>query len=95
MGDEGGGRVGNCKSLEEWVETRGKPLVMYVDISQATQSKELQSVCASKGVVHQYSHPDHHTSLGFVEWFNQTLLNRLRKMWREYLRKFARVVRKQ
>ena len=40
----------------------------------------------------EYSPPYHHASIGFVERFNQTLLNRLRRMWAEEPRYFARMV---
>ena len=40
----------------------------------------------------EYSLPYHHSSIGFVERFNQTLLNRLRRMWAEKPRYFARMV---
>ena len=40
----------------------------------------------------EYSPPYHHASIGFVERFNQTLLNCLRRMWAEEPRYFARTV---
>ena len=78
--------------LEKWIRARGTPSVICSDVSQATQSKDLQLWCAGKGVTHEYSPPYHHASLGFVERFNQTLLNRLRRMWAEHPRNFAGLV---
>ena len=44
------------------------------------------------GVTQEYSPPYHHASIGFVERFNQTLLNRLQCMWAENPRYFAKIV---
>ena len=43
-------------------------------------------------MTHEYSPPYHHASIGFVERFNQTLLNRLRRMWAEEPKYFAKIV---
>ena len=70
----------------------GAPSVLCSDVCKATQSKELQRWCAQEGVTQEYSPPYHHASIGFVERFNQTLLNRLRRMWAEDPRYFAKTV---
>ena len=78
--------------LRKWVQTQGTPSVLCSDVCKATQSKELQQWCTQMGVTQEYSPPYHHASIGFVERFNQTLLNRLRCMWAENPRYFAKVV---
>lgn len=72
--------------LDQWVRDRGVPRVLCVDFAQATRSHELKKWCQERGITQEFSPPYHHSSIGFVECFNQTLLNRLRRMWQEVLR---------
>ena len=78
--------------LKKWTATQGTPSILCSDVCKATQSKELQRWCVQEGVTQEYSPPYHHASIGFVERFNQTLLNRLRRMWAEEPRYFAKTV---
>ena len=78
--------------LKRWVQGKGVPSVICSDVCKATQSKELRRWCVEAGVKQEYSPPYHHASIGFVERFNQTLLNRLRRMWAESPKYFARMV---
>ena len=72
---------------------QGTPSVLCSDVCKAMQSRELQRWCMQEGVTQEYSPPYHHASIGFVERFNQTLLNRLHRMWAEeprYLQGWSR-----
>ena len=73
-------------------QEHGTPSILCSDVCKATQYKELEKWCAQEGVTQEYSPPYHHASIGFVERFNQTLLNRLRRMWAEEPKYFARTV---
>ena len=55
---------------------------------------ELKAWCKEKGVLQEFPPPYHHASIGFVEHFNQTLLNRVRRMWVDSPKLFAEKVRK-
>ena len=66
--------------LEHWVKGRGDPRVLCIDVARATQSQELRNWCKGRNVPQEFSPPFHHASIGFVERFNHTLLNRLRRM---------------
>ena len=80
------------RGLEWWVRSRGCPQVLCADVAQATRSRELKNWCKDRGVRQEFSPPYHHSSIGFVERFNQTLLNRLRRMWVEDPKAFAEKV---
>jgi len=88
----GAGGADIVRGLKRWAATQGVPSILCSDVCKATQSKELQGWCLQEGVTQEYSPPYHHASIGFVERFNQTLLNRLRRMWAEEPRYFARTV---
>ena len=75
--------------LDQWVRRRGCPQVLCADVAEATQSHELRAWCKERGVLQEFSPSYHHASSGFVESFNQTLLNQLRQMWVESPRSFA------
>ena len=92
MGSPGAGGAEVVGGLKRWVQGKGVPLVICSDVCKATRSKELQRWCIEAGVKQEYSPPYHHASIGFVESFNQTLLNRLRRMWAKSPKCFARVV---
>ena len=74
---QGAGGVEIVGGLKRWVQGKGVPSVICSDVCKATRSKELQRWCIEAGVKQKYSPPYHHASIGFVERFNQTLLNRL------------------
>ena len=74
----GAGGADIVRGLEKWVATQGVPSIVCSDVCKATQSKELQGWCGRRGLTQEYSPPYHHASIGFVERFNQTLLNHLR-----------------
>ena len=80
------------QGLKKWAQTQGAPSVLCSDVCKTTQSKELQRWCVQEGVIQEYSPPYHHSSIGFVKRFNQTLLNRLRRMWAEEPKYFAKIV---
>ena len=80
------------RGLKKWAQVQGVPSILCSDVCKATQSKELRQWCTQEGVKQEYSPPYHHASIGFVERFNQTLLNRLQRMWAEEPRYFARTV---
>ena len=92
MGNRGTGGADIVQGLKKWTATQGRPSILCSDVCKATQSKELQRWCVQEGVTQEYSPPYHHASIGFVERFNQTLLNRLRWMWAEEPRYFAKTV---
>ena len=80
------------RGWKKWVQIQGTPSILCSDVCKATQSNELRRWCEKEGVKQEYSPPYHHSSIGFVERFNQTLLNRLRRMWAEEPRYFAKIV---
>ena len=88
----GAGGADIVRGLKKWTATQGTPSILCSDVCKATQSKELRRWCVQEGVTQEYSPPYHHASIGFVERFNQTLLNRLRRMWAEEPRYFAKTV---
>ena len=71
---------------------QGTPSILCSDICKATQSKELQRWCVQEGITQEYSPPYHHAFIGFVEQFNQMLLNHLRCMLVEEPKYFAMMV---
>ena len=75
--------------LEKWVRDRSTPGVLCADVAQATKVGELKEWYKARGVVQEYSPPYHHSATGFVERFNQMLLNRLQRMWVESPKAFA------
>ena len=75
--------------LEHWVKSKWCPRVLCADSAQATRSQELKVWCRGKNILQEFSPPYHHASIGFVERFNQTLLNRLRRMWAESPKYFS------
>ena len=91
---KGAGGKEILEGLRQWVRDKGKPSVVCSDVCKATQSRDLQQWCDRERVVHEYSPPYHHASIGFVERFNQTLLNRFRRMWVEQPRYFANMVQR-
>ena len=80
--------------LEHWVRVRGRPKILCADVAQATWSREFRAWCKEKGILQEFSPPYHHSSIGFVEHFNQTLLNQLRRVWAEEPKLFADKVKK-
>ena len=68
------------EGVGNWVKLGGCPRVLCADVAQATQSDDLRSWCKERGIIQEFSLPYHHASIGFVERFNQALLNRLRRM---------------
>ena len=80
------------RGLKKWIATQGTPSILCSDVCKATQSKELRRWCVQEGVTREYSPPYHHASIGLVERFNQTLLNRLQWMWAEEPKYFAKIV---
>ena len=81
------------KGLNKWVAMHGRLEVICADASKTNQSEQVRQWCQRRGVGIEYSPPYHHESIGFVERFNQTLLNRFRRMWADSPRDFPRLVR--
>ena len=66
--------------------------MLCADVVQVTRSRELKAWCQDREILQEFSPPYHHSSIGFVERFNQTLLNRLRRMWVVHPKAFAEKV---
>ena len=61
--------------IEHWVKSRGCPWVLCTNVAQATRSHDLRTWCNGRDILQEFSLPYHHASIGFVEHFNQMLLN--------------------
>ena len=80
--------------LNQWEKKYGRPRIICANASSINQSEHVKIWCKQRGVQIEFSPPYHHGSIGVVERFNQTLLNRFRRMWAEVPGNFAQMVRK-
>jgi len=68
------------RCLEEWIQRRGQFSTLVSDGASYNQSRLVQAWCGQVGVEQIFSPPHSHKSLGLVERYHRTLLDRLRKM---------------
>ena len=66
--------------LKDWVEQKGLFTTLVTDGAMYNQSKEIEAWCSTRGIQQAFSPPHSHKSLGLVERFQRTLLDRMRKM---------------
>ena len=66
--------------------------MLCADVAQATRSSELKTWCKERGIIQEFLPPYYHASIGFMERFNQTLPNRVRRMWVESPKLFVEKV---
>ena len=65
------------KGLNRWEQEHGTPTRIFSDGGRACRGLQVQQWCMKRGIEHILMPPFHHSSLGLVERFNQTLLGRL------------------
>jgi len=89
------GTVIRC--LEQWTKSRGAIQHLVSDGASYNQSAIVGDWCRSKGASQIFSPPHSHRSLGLVERYHQTLLDRVRKMtwhrggsWSDHLQSAVR-----
>ena len=81
----GAGGANIVRGVREWMMTGGGGRLLFCVLAFARPCslKSCGSGACGGAVIQEYSPPYHHSSIGFVERFNQTLLKRLRRMWVE------------
>jgi len=90
-----GGTVIRC--LERWVRSRGSFRQLVSDGASYNQSVVVGDWCKENGADQSFSPPHSHKSLGLVERYHRTLLDRVRKMtwqkggsWSDHLQSAVR-----
>jgi len=68
------------RCLEQWIRDRGVFRQLVSDGASYNQSRMVGNWCRGKGAEQIFSPPHSHKSLGLVERYHQTLLDRTRKM---------------
>jgi len=72
--------VAVVRCLEDWIHHRGPFQTLVSDGASYNQSKRVRNWCQALGVKQIFSPPHSHKSLGLVERYHRTLLDRIRKM---------------
>ena len=80
------------RGLEGWIDRFGKFKVMVTDNASYYTSNELQKWCEARQIMQVFSAPYRHQSVGLVERYHKTLIDRIRKLrlthggsWSDYL----------
>ena len=68
------------KVILEWIFRHGSMVTLVWDNTRYFSSEELRKWCAGKGIEQVFIAPYRHESVGLVERYQQTLVDRLRKM---------------
>ena len=80
------------RALEGWIDKFGKFSVMVTDNAPYYSSDELRKWCEARRIQQVFSAPYRHQSVGLVERYHKTLIDRIRKLrlthggsWSDYL----------
>ena len=68
------------RGLEGWIDRFGKFKVMVTDNASYYTSNELQKWCEARQIMQVFSAPYRHQSVGLVERYHKTLIDRIRKL---------------
>ena len=87
------------KGVQEWMFRYGSVVKLVSDNAAYFTSEELKRWCASKGIEQVFIAPHRHESVGLVERYQQTLIDRLRKMtfdkggsWSDHLQEAVQLI---
>ena len=68
------------EAFESWIKDYGPIKVLATDNASYYSSEMMSKWCKEKGIVHRFSAPYRHQSMGIVERYNRTLEDRIRKL---------------
>ena len=84
MGDAMKFRVVNTgsviRALRRWISKYGKPSVIVTDNAAYYTSAEMEEWCLANSVEQRFIAPYRHESVGLVERYHRTLIDRIRKL---------------
>ena len=87
------------KGIQDWMFWHGSMARLVSDNAAYFSSEELRLWCAGKGIEQVFIAPHRHESVGLVERYQQTLVDRLRKMtldqggsWSDHLKEAVDLV---
>ena len=82
------------RAFQHWIRKNGIFTVLVTDNATYYACEEMASWCEANGVDHKFIAPYRHQSVGLVERYHQTLINRIRKLrflgrgsWTDYIDK--------
>ena len=80
------------RALQQWVRRNGLFSILVTDNAAYYAAADVQDWCSTNGIEHKFIAPYRHQSVGLVERYHQTLINRVRKMkfisggsWTDYV----------
>ena len=87
------------RAFQHWIQKNGPFTVLVTDNAAYYASEEMARWCESKEVAHKFIAPYRHQSVGLVERYHQTLINRIRKLkflgggsWTDYIDEAVKLV---
>ena len=68
------------EAFESWMKDYGSIKTLVTDNASYYSSEMMSKWCKEKGIIHRFSAPYRHQSMGIVERYNRTLEDRIRKL---------------
>ena len=72
--------AGVVRALEQWQRRHGKIAVLVTDNASYYASRVVKRRCEAQGICHRFIAPYRHQSVGIIERFQRTFVDRLRKL---------------